>query len=337
MSHGAAEKVIWDADFAGGFTATGPGARWWYYAQRPYVGDDGHVTTSEQGLRVVSGGVNPATGEPAFVRSLGQDHANGAGLPGEIDHVKWLAYANERATGGTPGFDAVRGQVLHFDTVFSGRTYGTAAHPFGKAVADPDSDLRLASVAAPVVDFESFVGVEFFLTNTKVYVFYERLPFGRERLGDYAAFLYAVPVADRTPEDVHHCRVSYDRAAGTVRYLLEGEEVFRVDRLGHRLAGREYLVLEHGGEDMPAEPRQFAAGVGLFTVLDGALPGHADPSGLVRLTPRPGQYHSTLQGPPAPQTFVDPDSAETSRLFGQGAEVTVASCKVSVSEADGAG
>ncbi|MCD9141280.1 DUF6081 family protein [Streptomyces albireticuli] len=335
MSHGAAEKVIWDADFAGGFTATGPDARWWHYAQQSYVGDDGRVTTSDQGLRVVSGGVNPVTGEPAFVRGLGQDHVNGAGLPGEIDHVKWLSYANERAAGGMPGFDAVRGQVLHFDTVFSGRTYGTAAHPFGEAVADPDSDLRLASAAAPIVDFESFIGVEFFLTNAKVYACYERLPFGRGQLGDYAAFLYAVPVADRAPGDVHHCRVSYDRAAGTVRYLLEGEEVFRVDRLGYRLAGREHLMLEHGGEDTPAEPRQFAAGIGLFTVLDGALTGHANASGLVRLTPRPEQYHSTLQGPPVPQTFVDPDSAETSRLFGQGAEVTVASYTVSVSEAAG--
>ncbi|MDI3422617.1 DUF6081 family protein [Streptomyces luteolus] len=336
MTDGAGEKVVWDADFTSGFTTTGPGARWWYYGQGPYIGDDGHVTTSEKGLRVVAGGVNPATGEPAFVRTLGQDHVNGADLPGEIDHVKFLAYANETAGSGTPGFDAVRGQVLHFDTVLSGRTYGTAAHPFGTAVRDPDSDLRLASVSAPIVDFESFVGIEFFLTNTKVYVVYERLPFGRPQLGDYAAFLYAVPVADRSPQDVHHCRVSYDRAAGTVRYLLEGEEVFRVDRIGHRLAGREHLILDHGGEDTLAEPRQFAPGVALFTVLDGSLPGRVD-SGLVRLTSRQGHYYSPAKGPPTPQTFADHRSEAAARLFGQGAEATVSSCTVSTSEAAGGG
>ena len=52
-------QMVWD-DFRGGFSATGPNAKWFYFSTGPYVGDDGVTTTSNQGLRVVPTGTNRA-------------------------------------------------------------------------------------------------------------------------------------------------------------------------------------------------------------------------------------------------------------------------------------
>ncbi|WP_446209966.1 DUF6081 family protein [Micromonospora sp. IBSANI012] len=312
-------RIVWD-DFRDGFQCTGPDARWSLYGFGPHVGDDAEVTTSADGLRAVSSGVHPTTGEPAFVRTLGQEAQHGPVVPGALDHVKWLAYPQHLAGTGVQGFDAVPGRVLSFETWLSGRTYGTSGHPFGDQVTDFEDDLRLASVAMPVLDHETAMVFDFFLTNKRVYVFYERLPHARGQLGDYAAFLHTVPVADRTVDDEHHAVISYDRAAGTVRWFLDGEEVFSVDRIGHPLPSREHLMLDHGGEPTTVAPRQLAGGMGMFTILDGALPGRSA-RGLVRLTTADAHYVDPVAGAPRPQAFVDGSSLPGNRLFGQGAEL----------------
>ena len=72
--------------------------KWFYFSAGPYVGDDGIVTTSNKGLEVVSSGKNPITGEPGLsTKTLAQEEENG-GLPGAIDHVKWLAYMNHQSS-----------------------------------------------------------------------------------------------------------------------------------------------------------------------------------------------------------------------------------------------
>ncbi len=72
------------------------------------------------------GGTNPATGEPAFARTLGQEGAadNPFGLPGGIDHVKWLYYINRtNAETGQPGFKApTDGRELVCAATIGGRT-----------------------------------------------------------------------------------------------------------------------------------------------------------------------------------------------------------------------
>src|SRR4030095_7354719 len=83
-------RLTWD-DFRNGFDATSPAAKWFYFAAGPFVGDDGIATTSRNGLVVVPTGINAATGEPAFTKTLGQEDDNG-GLPGGLDHVKWLVF-----------------------------------------------------------------------------------------------------------------------------------------------------------------------------------------------------------------------------------------------------
>ncbi|MFC8619115.1 DUF6081 family protein [Micromonospora purpureochromogenes] len=305
-------------EFHDGFRTTGPDARWLHTTAGPHVADDGTVHTSAEGLRVVSGGPE---GRPVFTRTVAQDTTPGA-VPGVLDHVKWLVYTTHRTADGTPGFEVPTGQVLTGTAVVSGRTHGTTGHPFGDQVTDPEDDLRLASTGINAVDPETYVIVDFLLTNRRVYAFYERLPFARAELGRYAAFSYGVPVADRSPEDEHELALSYDRDAGVVRWLLDGREVFRVDRIGHHLPGREHLMLDHGGTEALVVPRQLNFGMGMLTLLDGALPGHS-PVGLVRLVGDPGFYVDPVAGEPAPQRFVDEASRPGSRLFGQGAELSV--------------
>jgi hypothetical protein len=316
----ASTGIVWDDDFQDGFSVGQPEGRWFYYGFGPYVGDDGVVMTDAAGLHVRASGSHPVTGKPAFVRTLAQEQDNGAGLPGTLEHVKWLAFANHEASTGLPGFDATPGHELSCEAWMSGATYGTDGHPFGGHVDDPQDDLRLASVGMPLLDAETSLIVDFFLSNRRVYVVYERLPFTRHEQGNYAAFVYQVPVADRAPGDSHHCRIGYDRSAGVVTWLLDGEEVFRVDRLGHRLASREHLVVDHGGDETTIEPRQLSCGLGMFTSLDYAKPGN---TALVKVSSTEGYYYSTATGPPEPQPFHDDKSLESNRLFGQGASLDV--------------
>ncbi|MGW2301898.1 DUF6081 family protein [Streptomyces sp. NPDC001809] len=312
-------RIVWD-DFRDGFNPEGKQQRWAFPQAGSFITNDGITRTSPKGLRLVAGGTNPRTGEPAFTHTVPQESPAG-GLPGGLDHVKWLAFTNHQSSAGYQGFDAEPGKVLSCETTMAGRTYGTSGHPFGAAVQDPDDDLRLASAGMPVLDPETSMIFDFFVSNKRVYAFYERVTDNRARLGDYAAFTYAVPVAERDPGDVHRFKISYDRSAGVVRWLLDGRQVFKVDRIGHRLKTRKNLVLDHGGTEVDVRPRQLSCGMGLFTILDGAQPGAADDRALVRLSPAQNRYFKPAVGAPVPQSFHDDTSAESSRLFGQGASI----------------
>jgi hypothetical protein len=327
---GSSYRIAWD-DFRDGLSTSGPEARWSYVAVGPYVADDGVVTTWRRGIRVVSSGRNPDTGEPAFVHTVAPEDDNGDGLPGTLDHVKWLLFANHIASTGYQGFDAAPGQELSCETWMSGRTYGADGHPFDDHVANPGVDLRLASVTMNAVDPETSTVFNFFITNEQIYAFYERLPNLRGQLGNYAAFSYAIPVADRSPHDQHHLQISYDRCAGVTRWLVDGNEVYQVGRLGHRLVSREHLVLDHGGEETPVEPRQLSCGMGMISVLDGELPGQ---SALVRLSSANGFYFDPATGEPDQQTFLHDKSLESNRLFGQGAGMSMSRYVVSSVPAD---
>ncbi|MFC8042155.1 DUF6081 family protein [Nocardia sp. NPDC057353] len=322
-------RTVWD-DFSTGFAVDGQDARWFHYGFGPYVGDDAVVTTSAAGLTAVSSGRNADLGTPAFVRSLAQEAENG-GLPGTLEHVKWLAFAEHESTHGFHGFDAVPGQVLAFESRFGGRTFGTGGHPFGELVEDSEDDLRLASVGMPLLDEETSVIFDFFLSNKRVYAVYERLPFTRgDEQGNFAAFVYQIPVADRSVADLHDFRIAYDPRAGAVSWQLDGTEVLRVDRIGYRLADREHLVVDHGGVETGVTPRQLNCGIGMFAALDYARLGAIAP---VRLSGTEGYYYSTALGEPAPQRFLDDKSLESNRLFGQGAEVRVEHVTVSIESA----
>jgi hypothetical protein len=241
-----------------------------------------------------------------------------SGLPGGLDHVKWLVRMNHLSSSGFPGFDAPLGQKLVCQTTLGGFTLGTADQPFGDAVTNADDDLRLASFALNAIDFETFMVADIFFTNKRIYALYEHLPFGRQSMGgpfgEYAAFTYAIPIGNRSPGDTHTVATVYDRFAGVMSWTVDGEERFRVNNLGFRI-GRKNLLLDHGGTEASFRPRQVDCGLGMFSLLDAHGPRN---EGLVKLSTAPDFYFNPTIGAPKPETFVDALSRPESRLFGQG-------------------
>jgi Family of unknown function (DUF6081) len=308
----AGYPIFWD-DFRSPWD-TDP--QWLPFIYGTYDADDGCGVSTDRGLMVTSCGVNPTTGLPAFRNTL--DHLSGPLAP--MDHAKWIVLMNHFSTSGAVGFDAVAGQELGCEAVISGQVFGTEAQPFGDAVMDPRADLRLGSVAISAFDADTFVIFNFVLTNELVYAFYERPAFARAP-GTYdAAFQFAVPVMRRSPGDTHRLAITYDRAAGTARWLIEGIEVFRVDAIGSRLPDRSHMLIDHGGYDVIVSPAQMDCAMAIFDFLDGYGPTGR---GLVQIDPDPDDYFDPRLGSPARMTFVDPESLSTSRLFGQGAAMTV--------------
>ncbi|WP_329337293.1 DUF6081 family protein [Streptomyces sp. NBC_00663] len=312
--------VLWRDDFREGVRTEGPDAPWRFVqASAELIANDAVIGTGPDGLRLVARGRHPRTGEPAFTRTVARETGEPGSIPGFADHAKWIAYVNRQSTAGFQGFDTEPGRVLSVEAVISGRSYGTAGHPFGGAVADPDDDIRLAAAMLNTIDPETSVAFDFLLTNKHVYAFYGRTNFSRRHLGAYGSFANTVPLAPRSPGDRHRVRISHDRSAGTVSWVLDGETVLTVDRIGHPI-DRATLTLDEGGKLTEVEPRQLSFGMGLMSLLDGSWPTGR---GLVRLS-RATTYYRPDQGAPAEQRFVDEDSAESSRLFGQGAELRIA-------------
>ena len=184
-----------------------------------------------------------------------------------------------------------------------GRTFGTAANPFGSAVTNPDTDLRLASFAMNTTDFETGMVFDVWMTNNAIYPYYERLNLSGR--ATYGAFSSVFPPVWRTPGEQAKVTVAYNRAAGVVRWLVDDLEAARVSNIGFPAAGAT-TIIDHGGTPQPAAPRQLNCGMALFTLLDGGLPPSG--TGLVSLAP--------------PYTF--PTAfADGPNLFGQGTELRV--------------
>ncbi|MXM68983.1 hypothetical protein GR925_37730 [Streptomyces sp. HUCO-GS316] len=274
--------------------------------------DDMVTDASPYGLTVTPARTDPVTGRPVFSRTADGDAvAAGAG-----DHIKWVALT--RGPDGRRGFAVPSDQRIECSTALSSLSFGGDRHPFGAAVQDSESDVRLATAAVITMDPVSHSVFDFVLTNSRVYALYERVPSPGSA---YASFSYAVPVADRTPEQWHRLTVAVEAGGTRVVWRADDEEVLAVDRIGHRLPDRRHMLLDHGGkEGEPVRLGRLVCGIGLLTMLDGAGP---DGRGLVRLHPGPGHYFSPREGAPVPQEFVDSDSREESRSWGAGAVLRV--------------
>ncbi|BEJ11575.1 hypothetical protein CspHIS471_0200350 [Cutaneotrichosporon sp. HIS471] len=311
-------------DFKGGFGTNAADAKWNYFEFGPYVGNDGIASTSKPkgGQLIVSPpGTGPA-GKPAFTLTAPPS----GGVPGDIDHVKWLVFANATSSAGYPGYDTAAGYVTSCEAQISGTMFGAAANPFGVNAADPS----LGWAGAVNGDFETFMIFDFALTNDAVYALYERLPFGRSETRNYASFTALTRVASRNPGDRHVLKVSYDRSAKTVRWIVDKSEVYKIDRVGYYPPDRSSVLIDRGGvEEEVGQIRQLVCGVGTFTLMDGFVPSLG--KGLVRLNQQEDYYIHPITG--APLEFVDDTSADNNRLFGQGAELIVDSVTVSSTKA----
>ena len=120
-----APQILMEDDFRQGLDLT----KTWALTRFPPLSSP--TTASRQrrisGLHVKAAGTNSLTMEPAFTKTS----------PGEADHVKWMADTQHLSSNSVPGFDAIPGQELRCILWARGRTFGTAAHPFGSAVTNP--------------------------------------------------------------------------------------------------------------------------------------------------------------------------------------------------------
>jgi hypothetical protein len=293
-------SVLLAEDFKEGLDLT---RTWALTSIESFTADDGVVSTSPNGLHVRTASTNPATGEPAFTLAAA----------GELNHLKWMADTQRVSANAYPGFDAVRGEILSCTMWGGGQTFGTAAHPFGTAVTDPQSDLRLASFAMNVIDYETGMVFDTWQTNTRIYPYYERVH--TSGAATYKRFSSSFPGVPRSPDGEDKLSLTYDRSAEVVRWIINDHEAARVDRIGFPSADATMLI-DRGGTPQSADPRQLNCGMALFTLIDGGQPSSG--TGLVSLG---GSYEF-------PTSFV-----EGPTLFGQGAEMQVRRFEVRTSAA----
>jgi hypothetical protein len=302
MASATSPKVLLKDDFRQGFDTTST----WALLEIPGVfkADDGITQTSNQGLYVRAKGTNPITGQPAFTKAS----------PGDFDHVKWMADTQHLSSNGYPGYDAVPGKELSCNMWVRGQTFGTAGHPFGAAVTDPNTDLRLASFAMNTIDWETSMVFDVWITNNAIYPYYERL--NLSGTATYAAFSSVFPPVFRNPGDQDKITVAYNRSTGVVRWLVDDREVARVTQIGLPAPGATTIIF-HSGTPQLAAPRQLNCGMALFTLLDAGLPPSGQ--GLIELAD-PYSF---------PSSFVFPTgSPDPPKLFGQGAEMQVSRFEV---------
>lgn len=112
--------------------------------------------------------------------------------------------------------------------------------------------------------------------------------------------------------------------ADTFAWYINDRLAYQVTGVGKRLNDRQYMMIDNGGIAEPVTDRVFNVGLGLLTLLDGAKDGHP---ALVNLTGGT-DYYNPQTGTPHPVSFVDDSGQDSSKLFGQGAELQVRSFTV---------
>jgi len=230
-----------------------------------------------------------------------------------LDHIKFLVQTESAYK--VPN----NGELI---VTFNSRaqTFNTDQHPFGDLVSDANSDFRLALGVLNVYDLvESNIVADFFITNNKIYMLYERLPFGRSVQGNYASFAYAIPVADRTDVDEFHIlTIIFSKETKSIKWFVGEQEVFRVTKVGHHLEDhQEYMLFDKGGEVEEVFPDSLNIAFGTFSLLDSTFPESSPNKGLVRLSESPNEYKNPLS-PEKTLEFFDEKSTLSNRIFGQG-------------------
>ena len=244
------------------------------------------------------------------------------GPTGGFDHVQYLVYTDK-------SFDISDHGRAEYTLRATSLTNGTEFHPFGADVTHHEGDLRLASCAANAIDLRTCLVTDIFMTNEGIIIFYERLPFCRTEQDHYRAFSSMKFVANRAPGQVHDLSIAYHRTNKHIVYFVDGQEVARVNNIGHPVTDDpEFkLILDHGGINRIVEPLGFNYGFGCFTLLDMSDPfRHEISHGLVKLDNTPNYYVHPL-------SFTDSLSNEASRIFGQGAMIEVHDLKVTTEKA----
>lgn len=231
---------------------------------------------------------------------------------GVLDHVKALQYVK---TAFKPGY---KQGVLSFKMNIGCVNYGAENHPFpSEYVTNANDDLRLASCAMNIVDMDTMIVADFFLTNQGIYAFYERLPFTRTQSDYYHSFSQAKRVGDRNATDIHSLIIVYDSKHRTLSWFVGTDRVLFVSMIGYPSSDPNIVtLLDGGGQNTLVQPTSFNVGFGEFTVLDAR--DYWNPSadvGLVRLNDASDINYVV------PGSFYDDVSLSSNRLWGQGSDL----------------
>jgi hypothetical protein len=283
------KTVLFDETFTDGLDT----GRWQVFQGEGFAADDGVATPTAQGVSIAPPARDPQTGEPAFTKVL----------EGFVGNIKWLALAGE-------SFATDDGE-LRFLFRAGARGFGLERHPYGEAVADPAVDFRLGSATLNVLDFETGLVFDFWISDGAISVFYERLRMP-ETGHEHEAFTNWLGPIHRSSSAVHDLCIAVNAGAGTVRWEVDGNEVARIDRIGPSAADWG-TVLDHGGAPEQVTPRRLQVGLGMMTLLQGSFP--PGNHGLVDLG-QEDDYLGERLGPA--KTFQGGPL-----LFGQGVELAV--------------
>jgi len=77
------------------------------------------------------------------------------------------------------------------------------------------------------LDYDNWMEWGFMWTNHKIYALYARWPNGwslRTPYTNYGAFVYMVPLADRTIESFNHVALAFDRSTHSIKYIIDGKK-----------------------------------------------------------------------------------------------------------------
>lgn len=195
---------------------------------------------------------------------------NIAGAIGALDHVKYLVYRNGSIPLKEDGSDFVYEGVISAQQIFP----EVLPSAYLEGITNINSDARLASSALNLIDFESWLVFDCFLTNETIYAVYERLPFGKPSYQqppgtgpDYEAFTHLIPLSKRVKEGFDKIQVKINRKAGTVAWFVNGVEKYKINNLGVPI-DRTYRFNNHGGTPTPVDLKQINVGFGNFTLMD---------------------------------------------------------------------
>lgn len=270
------------------------------------------------------GGVS-ASCQGLVINSVPFTYTNPTGL----DHVKFLVYQRDAYNAPRNGAEIVYEGLVAAEQTGLGGLPAVLQAQGGSLIGvnNVNSDIRIAAAGFNCLDEETLLVFDFIFSNEDIYAFYERLPFLRTEFGgpgpNYTAFSHAIPVAKRNVaspiNDFVKLAIAYNYKDNYVRWLVNDEEVFRVNRLGYPIE-RKYRILEHnqpGQFASPVEiirPKQLKFGFGTFSLFDmynPQNPGQINNAALVDLTvggslPDVNPLITNVNGTTIAPTFLSP-------------------------------
>jgi hypothetical protein len=163
------------------------------------------------------------------------------------NHVKALMLS-------TTAFDVEQSPGFTVRVEMAARTFGTEHNTFGLDPGDP----RLANGALVVLDPETGMVFDFFVSNDRIRPLYERLTFARKQLGPYPAYSILGEAVPTQMGEWHLYEIRYDSAKDRVEWWIDRKLVAARDRIG----------APKGMEGPIVKLRRPRIGGGLFTLLD---------------------------------------------------------------------